>query len=202
MNIRAVVFDVGGVLHTSRAEHIAQDIINTLGISQEQYLLAYDQLMPLFNLGEITEQEFWQQFITLTKASQPLPTESLWGREFARLYQVNDDVLHIVANLKNQGLTVAILSNTIDPHATINRQRGLYAPFEIIILSHEVGLAKPDPKIYEVAQKQLQVSAAETVFVDDREENITAAIKLGINGILFQDAHHLVADLAELGLEI
>ena len=202
MNIRAVVFDVGGVLHTSRAEHIAQDIINTLGISQEQYLLAYDQLMPRFNLGEITEQEFWQQFITLTKASQPLPTESLWGREFARLYQVNDDVLHIVANLKNQGLTVAILSNTIDPHATINRQRGLYAPFEIIILSHEVGLAKPDPKIYEVAQKQLQVSAAETVFVDDREENITAAIKLGINGILFQDAHHLVADLAELGLEI
>lgn len=199
--IKAIIFDCGGVLHTNIGQYTEEDITVTLGVTGEQYKKACAELMPDFQTGKIDENEFWKRFIAITNAANPLPSQSLWGREFKRRYKVLVDVLQLVEKLKAKGMKVALLSNTIATHAKINQQMGVYAPFETIILSYEVGLAKPDPKIYQLMLSQLGTAAQQSVFVDDKQENIDAALKLRIKGILFQNTQQLIGDLQKVGVE-
>jgi epoxide hydrolase-like predicted phosphatase len=198
--MKAVVFDVGGVLKSETSDQVHQDIMETMGITAEQHAQVEQTLMPLLRRGEITEEEFWQRFVAELHPPQPLPAQSLWAREFEQLYHVFEDVFGIVEALKRQGFTVAVLSNTVEPHAKINRERGLYDTFSEVILSNEVGLVKPDRAIYQLLLDRLKLPADEVVFIDDREENIAAARAAGLHGILFKNAQQLKDDLRALGI--
>lgn len=202
MKIKAAIFDVGGVLHSSEGEHIERDICITLGITHEQYKRGSEALLEQLQLGRINEERFWEQLVSITNAPNQLPGESLLGREFDRRYKVFTKVLEIVAALKKQGIKVAILSNTIETHAQINQSHGIYDPFEIRILSHQVGLAKPDPETYKLTLKKLKSSPEQTIFIDDKKEHVEAAKNLGIRGIQFQDAESLLQGLRGLGITI
>src|SRR3972149_1504306 len=200
--IHAVIFDVGGVLHTSIGELVKKDICKTLGISEKQYTSACKIFIPLYNTGEITdEKEFWKMFITYTKSKAKVPGYSLWCREFLRKYQIQKEVMEIVSDIKSNDIKVAILSNTIEPHARVNREKGGYSPFEIVILSSEVGIRKPDVRIYELTLKKLGVKASDAVFIDDSAENVKAAEVLGIHGIVFKDANQLKVELTKIGIK-
>lgn len=66
---------------------------------------------------------------------------------------------------------------------------------DLIIYSHEVGVAKPDRRIYELTCERLNVQPAEMVFLDDIEQNVAAARELGIHAMLFQEAAQAIADV-------
>ena len=70
--------------------------------------------------------------------------------------------------------------------------------FEEIIISAEVGMAKPDSSIFLHACDQIGVAASNTVFVDDMAENVDAAIDLGMHGILFENTAQTLTDLNKL----
>jgi len=67
-----------------------------------------------------------------------------------------------------------------------------------MIISAEVGVAKPEAKIYHIALEQLQVQADEAVFVDDVIENIEACEELGMEGILFENSESAIQQLKDL----
>ncbi len=201
--IKAVIFDVGGVLHSSENEYVYQDIVQTLGITREQFHEAVKILDPLFMAGKVTEEEFWKRFYEITKAAIPLPEgESLWAREFRKRYRVFDDVLHVVDQLKQLGYQVAVLSNSIEPHSVVNREMGVYAPFPLVVLSQEVSLIKPDPKIYEYTLEKLRVAPEEAVFIDDLEKNILAARNVGMKGIVFENCEQMKQELISFGIPL
>lgn len=201
--IKAVIFDAGGVLHSSESKHIQADIVTTLGITDDQFLKSRETLRPLFLTGKITEDEFWKRFYEITKAAIPLPEgESLWAREFRKRYRVFDDVLHVVDQLKQLGYQVAVLSNSIEPHSVVNREMGVYAPFPLVVLSQEVSLIKPDPKIYEYTLEKLRVAPEEAVFIDDLEKNILAARNVGMKGIVFENCEQMKQELSQLGIAL
>jgi len=193
--IKAVIFDVGGVLHFSSKFDFKKDICEEMGVTEEQYLDACQKLIPIFGINKIDEKQFWEQFIILTKSKKQVPTFSLWSREFERKWEENKETTKIVEKLKEKGLKVAILSNTIEPHAKINREKKIYDLFPVVILSHEVGVRKPDRKVFEIALKKLGVRAEEAIFIDDEKPNVDAAKKLGINGIVFENSNQLEKDL-------
>ena len=70
--------------------------------------------------------------------------------------------------------------------------------FEEIIISAEVGMAKPDSSIFVHACDQIGVAASNAVFVDDMVENVDAAIDLGMHGILFENTEQTLTDLNKL----
>jgi len=74
--------------------------------------------------------------------------------------------------------------------------------FDEYVLSFEVGFMKPHTQIYKEALKKAEFPAKECVFIDDREENIEAAAKLGINGIHLGPQTDLEAILKEMGLSL
>ncbi|GER91492.1 hypothetical protein KDW_56540 [Dictyobacter vulcani] len=90
----------------------------------------------------------------------------------------------------------AMLSNSYT--GARQRDQALYG-FEdmtdMIIYSHEVGLLKPDPRIYALTCARLEVEPAEMIFLDDYEPNVIAARVSGIHGILFQNTAQAIADI-------
>ena len=100
--------------------------------------------------------------------------------------------------LKNTGYQLALLSDTIPSHTEYKMVKGMYDDFRVKIFSYKVGLLKPDPKIYKLTLKKLKLQPKETVFIDDKIENVRAANELGMNGILFKTAKKLQKDLIKL----
>ena len=66
-----------------------------------------------------------------------------------------------------------------------------------IVYSHEVGLAKPDRRIYELTCQRLGVQPAEVIFLDDAEPNVIAACEFGMHSILFKDNAQAIADIQD-----
>jgi epoxide hydrolase-like predicted phosphatase len=67
--------------------------------------------------------------------------------------------------------------------------------FDAIVDSSQVGARKPDPGIYELVLAELDVAAAEAVFIDDLEVNCTAAAKLGMHAVWFRDSDQAIAEI-------
>ncbi len=107
------------------------------------------------------------------------------------------------ALLKRVGRRVPtyLLSNTNALHFDFIRERYAF-PHQVrgAILSHEVGLRKPDPAIYRAALKLSKTRAEETVFVDDLAENVAAAAEAGLVAIRFKSAADLKSRFTALGL--
>jgi putative hydrolase of the HAD superfamily len=70
--------------------------------------------------------------------------------------------------------------------------------FDVVILSAEVGLVKPDPAIYQLALDQLGVAAEAAVFLDDFRENVDGARQVGLQAIQFRTTEQAISDLEAL----
>ncbi|ANH38385.1 Alpha-D-glucose-1-phosphate phosphatase YihX [Nocardioides dokdonensis FR1436] len=91
-------------------------------------------------------------------------------------------------------------SHELYPHAP--RMFEVLALLEDVVVSGTEGLAKPDPRVYELLVARTGRALGELVFVDDRPENVDAAVALGMTGLVFTDAEALRVDLAGLGLPL
>jgi putative hydrolase of the HAD superfamily len=81
------------------------------------------------------------------------------------------------------------------------REEALYRFSELadpIIYSHEVGIAKPDPRIYALTCERMGIQPTEMIFLDDAERCVEGARALGIHGVLFRDNAQAIADINAL----
>ena len=72
--------------------------------------------------------------------------------------------------------------------------------FELVINSARVGVAKPEPEIFNIALERLNLRPEQTIFADDQQRNVDAAVQLGIHAALFTEARDFRAFLVELGV--
>ena len=107
----------------------------------------------------------------------------------------------LVRELKPHYL-LAVLSNTFDPEMDIliAETHGLKDIFDVVVSSAKVGLAKPEPEIYQVTLDQLNVSPGEALFIDDMPRNTMAAEVLGIPSIVFESPAQLRRELQQRGI--
>lgn len=200
MKIKAVIFDVGGVLMYEMMPAIYADIKKTLKLDDHTFQKAWTEITPALSRGEITEDTYWQQFVAATKTTQTLPKQSMLQRHYKVIR--NQKVYKIVTKLKEEGYTLALLSNTIQSHVAINKGAGIYDEFPIKILSNEVGIIKPNKDIFLLAIDALQTNPEETIFIDDLQANVDAANALGLQGIHFTDADDLLLQLQRKGITV
>jgi epoxide hydrolase-like predicted phosphatase len=194
--IKAVIFDWGGVLIENPTEGILQYSREVLGIGAGCMLAAYRKLMPYFQEGKISEEEFWKGVRRRTGAKREMP-ESLWLAAFENSYVEKKDVFAVAAELYEIGYRTGILSNTEKPARPL-MERESYRIFDPIVLSWEAGSAKPQNKIFEVLIEALSLNPSEILLIDDVAANITVAGELGLQGLLFTDAENLRKDLSSL----
>lgn len=193
----AVIFDAGGVLHESNSV-VTDDLVQELGLEQETLKSIWAKQIPLLGSGKIDETEFWRQVSNEHGIRQVGVAENLLGRAFTEALKSHAPVLELIKELGSNGVKLAVLSNTIEPHAKALRDAGLYDGFDYLFLSHEVGMRKPGAAIYQHVLAELGVNPEAAIFVDDDTENVEAAEALGIKGVVFTDTDKATAELRSL----
>jgi HAD superfamily hydrolase (TIGR01549 family) len=190
MNYQAIIFDFFGVFAPDvYPEWLKKYIPDSL--ERMNYFL---DLAQGIDQGTVTREEFLQ---TLGKESGQLPEEVQAQLDGFEVYPS----MFSLAKKLSETYQVALLCNAsskiVDP---LIEKQGFKEFCDPIIFSSDVGVAKPQPEIYELMLARLNVPAGQTIFIDDRESNIKGAQKVGIKGIHFHSFDQLVQDLAELGI--
>jgi HAD superfamily hydrolase (TIGR01509 family) len=125
----------------------------------------------------------------------PPKKDSLWTEAFMVAYKPRQEMVTLVSNLRKAGCKTAIISNTEMPVVKIiDKQICDY--MDITVLSCLEGTAKPGRKIYDLTLDRLGIPAGQTLFIDDKQENIDGAKQAGLQTILFKDINQLKTDLA------
>jgi epoxide hydrolase-like predicted phosphatase len=193
---KVIVFDFGSVVGATNQEKLAQNVAKELHLSQD----AAEDLVSEYKKWEREGQEFW------TAYAQTLALPENWPERFDELklkaIEVNLQVLQIVKDIRSQGLRTALLANTTSERAAHMRELGVFAYFDPIVLSCDLGVKKPEKQAYEFLLKQAGVSANQCLFIDDKQENIDTAESLGFDCILFTSAQDLRKDLEKRSLLI
>jgi 2-haloacid dehalogenase len=109
--------------------------------------------------------------------------------------------VQILTELRSRGHRLHALTNWSAETFPIARRRFAFLEwFENIVVSGEVGLAKPDPRIFALAIERCGLDPARTVFIDDSPRNVEAGRQAGMHALHFTDPVRLRADLARLGM--
>lgn len=184
--MRSTIFDIGNVL--VRYDH--RRTLNSLAAFYEtevaKLLDVYADIGRAFGVGELTPDQVCTLLNSRIGANRTLQQFS--GAFCAGLTR-NDDALSYAASLQVEGeLAVGAISNTNAIHvAWLDANVPELNEFELVIMSNEVGLLKPDLEIFELAMELLDAPAEQILYVDDIAENVMAARRLGMTGVIHTD---------------
>lgn len=193
--IKAVIFDYGGVIHPSCP--CRENVAKGYGVSLARLEKAIDGIIKKFRKGFITEDEFFKKLSLILDKPVPKNKKSLWREKFEKNFYLYPQMKDLIKKLKLKGIKTAVLSNVIEPHTEIIKRSGGYKSFDVVILSCKVGLDKPDPAIYLLTAKKLNVKPEECLFIDDKESNLVPAEKLRMKTILAKNPKQVVNDILE-----
>lgn len=204
-DIKAVIFDVGGVLDTPdrRAEEDSdrRQLAAQLGLDVDEMWRRFYQTetWELARIGQITDEEFWNRNLGPFGITNPTDQQAFLQRLFA-YKEVSPAMKELLEELRGQ-TRLAIISNASDTlEITLERRFQIAHYFEIVVNSARVGYAKPEPAIFRIALERLALRPAQTVFTDDQHHNVDAARGLGLHAVLFTAVHDLRKHLVELGV--
>jgi len=107
-------------------------------------------------------------------------------KEWREISTINRELVEEIRRLKEAGNYTALLSNAPSKYLTkLLEKEGIADAFSKIIISSNLGLAKPDPRIFEYALREIGAKAEEAVFIDDREKNVEGARAVGMTAFQF-----------------
>jgi putative hydrolase of the HAD superfamily len=200
--ITTLFFDIGGVILTNGWDSVARRAaIAKFQLDFQQFEARHLVANPAFERGQMTLDEYLEQTIFYSKRT--FAPQEFRDFMFAQS-QAMPESLEFVRKLARSGrYSIATINNEA---AEINAYRieqfALRDIFKAFFSSCFVGIRKPDVAIYELALKVMQRTTDESIFVDDRMENIEGARKAGMQTIHFQNATQLASDLASCGVQL
>lgn len=197
--IDAIIFDLGNVLVHVDEERAASRLGARVG-KQTDEVLRYFRTTPYateFALGKHTRRQF---YFAVAKDLKFDGTYEEFVPIWCDMFSPIEPMVALAESLKTR-LPRVILSNTNALHIDyVAAQFPWYNEFDAHILSFEVGLLKPDAAIYEHTLRQCGLTAGRTLFIDDIHANIEGARRVGLRGIVYQNADQIGAELTALGI--
>jgi len=196
--IKAIIFDAGGVIVES-GPILGKFIEIFHPKDREKFWHDVNIKAVAMCRGEMTEEDYWKE-IAISQEMDPesVPLD-MWTKYYEEFTSINQEVIQLIKNLKKQ-YKVALISNTIPPHAKVNKKRGFYDLFDVLILSHEVKMSKNNKKIFLLAIEKLNLKAEECIFIDDVQEFVDIAKSIGMKAILYQTPPQIKKELKKFGI--
>lgn len=175
---KAIIFDFWGVICND--QYYPWLVKNVPNLHSDPALSEYFvELARRGDRGEITSAEFYEKVEQKTGIS----AEKMLADWRANL-RINQELLDFVQTLR-QNYKTAVISNTNDFIDSVISDYGIANYFDELVLSYQVKMIKPDPKIFEYTLNKLESKPEEAIFTDDNPKNIDAAAALGIQSVLF-----------------
>lgn len=196
--IRVIFFDFGRVLMTAQDAHLYKEIDKRYKLPNGQARKWIDEFYHYGHVGEIESMaEFWPLHaidvgkMTLTEA------EIFWER-VKETQEPNEPFIHFIKEHLAGKVRLCILSNFTKDLPEYIRRFHLDHIFEQVIVSANLKIKKPDQRIYQYALQSMNAVPQESLFIDDKEKNIKAAVDLGMKGVLFKDTDEAIQKIKHL----
>jgi epoxide hydrolase-like predicted phosphatase len=195
--VKGLIVDFGGVLTTNvfdsfkafcRAEGLPEDSVKNMFREQGEGLALLRQLEK----GELSSQEFSQQFAPLLGASPDNLVERLFGG-----VGPDEPMVDAVRRARAAGIKTGLISNSWGEGLAYD-QAMLDEVFDAVVISGDVGLHKPQPEIFLMGAERIGIAPEECVFVDDLRENCAGAETVGMTAILHRGSDGTLPQLEEL----
>jgi putative hydrolase of the HAD superfamily len=205
--IEGVLFDIGGVVQDSPLHAIArferEHGLPAGAINRTVVETGEDGAWSRLERGELTLSAFCASFEAECRARGVALSASRMMAAIAGAGVLRPQMLEAIRRIRAHGLRVGALTNNWVAEGGVPRPHKLREHFDVVIESAVVGLRKPDPRIYELACRELGVAPARTAFLDDIGRNLQAARALGLTTIKVDDPERALAELgAVLGLAL
>lgn len=192
------IFDMGGVVTTTA--NVFGECARRIGITEEDFISyargtkgkgdSYGDMIKGASDGDFSTKELWKIF----EERSGIRVKTDWLHYLFHPEYIKG-TRRLVALLKSQGNRVVCGTNTIDSHYHNHLERGDYTVFDQTYASCFMGVSKPDVEFWKIILSAENAKPEDTVFIDDREENVNAARSLGIKSYLFTDAFTLAKEL-------
>jgi len=203
--IEALIFDWGGVIQRT-ASHAARHALDAeLGLapgSVEQAVFD-SSVWREASTGRCGADEAWRAIVSAV--GWPADRVDEFVERFFAGDQVDDALVGLIRFWRAQGLRVGLLSNAPpgrSTSATAAGRWGMEGLFDAQVFSYQVGVLKPDPRMYRAILASLQVSAENCLFIDDAPANVLGALHMGMGAVRFVSVDVLLQHLACLGLPL
>jgi len=209
--IRAIIFDIGGVLSLGKYEKKSVDghhllgvhnfMAEYLGIDLDTWFDAIDTSYARSIEGKISKNEALETMAKNLNISVS-KLHRLFISAYKKHFRKNDFLYKIAYQLKKKGYIIGILSDQwyLSKEALI-LQKDIQG-FDPVIVSCDIGIRKPNPLIYKFLIKKIKLKPHEILFIDNREWNLRPARELGIKTILFKDNKSIIRSLIIKGIEL
>ena len=202
LEIRAIYWDIGGVLLTNGWDHQERArVLEQFAIPREEYEQRHEGANDRWERGELSDEEFLKQTVFFKERSftpaqflQAVREQSRWLPGGAK---------NVIAALRqNNSLKMAMLNNESGPLNDYRIEKfGLTEYFDGFFCSAYLGMRKPEPRIFRAAAAMLHFRPEECAFVDDRDSNCAAAAEVGMHAIQYKGEDALKDALCALGIE-
>ncbi len=184
--MKAVIFDLGNVLIHYDHQATCAGLAAVCQMDAQAIRLLLAEVGHDAGLGKLDLNDL-HRFLQERAGATP-DLDSFWVALCAGMSRNEPALAYAVELQQRPDVTVAVISNTNDGHVLwLDEHAPELAEFDLVMMSNEVGLLKPDAEIFELALKLLDLPASHAIFVDDLSANVEAAQALGMAGVVHQD---------------
>ncbi|MFD0541502.1 HAD family hydrolase [Actinomadura luteofluorescens] len=180
-----IVFDLYGVIARTQTPEAVRRIEEIAGTPGPAFWEAYWACRPAYDAGQ-ESASYWADVAGLLGATFP-DVPALTEADLESWTEVDGEMVALVGELADEGRTLGLLSNIIgDLVPRFEARHGAWlSRFDERVYSCRIGVAKPDPRAYEICASRLGVDPADVLFFDDNERNVLAARETGMRAELF-----------------
>lgn len=201
--IRGVIFDFGNVIcsfdnriFTRRlTQHCSHD-------ENEVHRILYERcdVVDRYETGMISSLDFYREAKELLDLSINIET---FREAFTNIFTPIQETIDTIKELRSKGYRLGLLSNTNEwDHEFGIRSVEVYSLFDAVTVSYQIKAKKPDERIYLDCLKKLELQPEECIFIDDIEQYVIKARKIGMNGINFTSNTDYKDVLYSLGIDL
>jgi epoxide hydrolase-like predicted phosphatase len=191
--VRAIITDVGGVLllREEVAAHRAWE--ERLGFERGGFMRAlfWPELSARATIGEVSAAHVWDEMAT--RLSLSVADVQELRRDFFAGERLNEAFADYLRGMRPMYRTAIVSNAWSGTRQAISAHYGVDRLVDLMIFSDEEGIAKPDPRIYQLAAERLGLASEEAIFLDDVPRNVEGAQAVGMIGIHFRDTAQAIA---------
>jgi len=209
--IKAVIFDIGGVLALSKIPlekyggnfhnlGVHETISKKLKLSLDQWFDSIDSTYADAIEGKISKKKFLS-VISKNVKTTPKKLEKIIFKAYKKNFKQNKKLYSLAFKLKKKGYKIAILSDQHQISQKALMQKKYSKKFSVVVISCNVGVRKPNSKIYKLTLQKLKLPAKNCLFIDNQEWNIKPAKNLSMKTILYKNNKQLFRELIKFRIK-
>jgi len=196
-SIRAVYFDLGGVIVRTEDKDPRTKLGKSVGLDYNGIAqVVFDsESAHQASIGTISVEQHWQSvasILNLPESEMPQFSDAFFAGD-----RIDWQLVNFLRSLRPT-IKVGLISNAWPELRNWIIAQKFHDTFDEMIISSEIGIKKPDERIYRRALEKLGVQPEEAVFVDDMSTNVEAAKALGMQGVIFKKPEQTILELKEM----